>query len=219
MRFLDWARTAVSGRVLFTSSCENYASFFESGLLPVPTPEDVFLGVKDITNPRWTYAASKMWGEVAFAQWGHDHTIVRFHNVYGPAMYSRHVVPEVFSKIWQGVSPLLVPSAGHTRTFCHVRDAALQTVTAMEHPDSLNRVVNIGSDDDEITIGDLVRRMVKISGRDVPVEADEDVRGSVSRRRADLTFLRTLLPEHRLTSMDDGLQECWDWQVANRWIA
>jgi UDP-glucose 4-epimerase/UDP-glucuronate decarboxylase len=100
IRFLDWARNAVEGRILFASSCENYASFFGTDLLPVPTPEDVFLGVRDIHNPRWTYAGSKLLGELAFAHWGKEFAIARYHNVYGPAMYSKHVIPELFSKIW-----------------------------------------------------------------------------------------------------------------------
>lgn len=219
IRFLDWARHAVKGRILFASSCENYASFFGTGLLPMPTPEDVFLGVRDIYHPRWTYAASKILGEVAFANWGQQFAIVRFHNVYGPAMHSRHVIPQLFSEIWQGVNPLVVVSASHTRTFCHVRDAVSGTIAAMEHETARDRVVNIGSGDEEITMGELARLMVKVSGRAIEVRDGPELGGSVSRRNGDVTFLRSLLGAHEYTSLERGLRECWAWQDEFRWIA
>lgn len=219
IRFLDWARTGVGGRVLFASSCENYASFYGTGLLTVPTPEEVFLGVRDVANPRWCYASSKLVGELAFMHWGLDSVVVRYHNVYGPSMYSRHVIPELFSRIWQGENPLEVVSASDTRAFCHVRDATAGTIAAMEQPEPEYRLLNIGSDDEEIAIGDLARRMVAVSGRDTRVVAADDLPGSVSRRRPDISRMAALLGDYRFTSLDEGLEECWAWQKDTRWIA
>ena len=219
IRFLDWARSAVDGRILFASSCENYASFFGTDLLPVPTPEDVFLGVRDIHNPRWTYAVSKILGEVAFANWGKAFSIARYHNVYGPEMHSKHVIPELFSKIWQGVNPLHVTSASHTRSFSHVRDAVAATIAAMEEPAALGRVVNVGSGDDEISMGDLARLMVQVSGRDIEVRDAPELPGSVSRRRPEVSFMKSLLGDHRWVPLREGLEECWAWQRESEWVA
>lgn len=219
IRFLDWARRAVRGRILFASSCENYASFYGTELLPIPTPENVFLGIRDIYHPRWSYAASKILGEVAFAHWGNEFAIVRYHNVYGPGMRSRHVIPELFSKIWRGVNPLVVVSASQTRTFCHVQDATAGTIAAMEHDAARGRVVNIGSLDKETTMGDLARLMVRVSGRAVEVKDAPDLEGSVSRRSPNVAFLRALLGKYEFTSLERGLQECWIWQEKSGWVA
>jgi nucleoside-diphosphate-sugar epimerase len=175
--------------------------------------------VRDIHNPRWTYAASKILGEIAFANWGQEFAIARYHNVYGQAMHSKHVIPELFSKIWQGLNPLLVTSASHTRTFCHVRDAVASTIAAMEEPAAQGRVVNVGSGDDEISMGDLARRMVRISGRDIEVRDAPELPGSVSRRKPDVTFLQSLLGNHRCVSLQEGLEECWAWQRQTEWVA
>lgn len=217
--FLEWASEAVSQRVLFASSCENYAPFFESDQLPIPTPEDVFIGIKEIQHPRWTYSTSKIWGEVAFAQWGIPFTVVRYHNVYGPAMNSRHVIPEIFSKIWQGVNPLKVVSAAHTRAFCHVRDAVAGTIATMEGAGSLGQVVNVGSDGCEISMGDLARMMVKVSGRQIIVEDQPGLSGSVSRRAPDISRLHGLMGDYNFTQLEEGLRECWEWQERAKWIA
>lgn len=219
LRFLDWAGAGVRGRVLFGSTCENYAALGGTALVPVPTPEDVFLGVRDIRHPRWSYAASKILGEVAFAHRGGPFAIARYHNVYGPAMYSRHVIPELFSRLWQGESPLRVASAAHTRTFCHVRDAVAGTIAAMEAPEAENCVVNVGSDDAEIAIGELARRMVRVSGREVGVLDAPAVDASVARRRGDVAFLRRLLGAYAFVPLESGLRECWQWQQETGWIA
>jgi UDP-glucuronate decarboxylase len=219
LRLLDWARAGVRGRVLFGSTCENYAALGGTGLVPVPTPEDVFLGLREIRHPRWAYAASKILGEVAFAHRGGPFAVVRYHNVYGPAMYSRHVVPELFSRIWQGEDPLRVASASHTRTFCHVRDAVAGTIAAMEARAAENAVVNVGSDDAEIAMGELARRMVRISGRAARVVDAPAVDASVARRRGDIAFLKRLLGPYAFVPLESGLAECWQWQLQAGWIA
>jgi len=219
LRFLDWAREGVAGRVLFGSTSENYASFFGTGLLPLPTPEDVFIGVRDIRHPRWAYAASKILGEVAFAHRGAPFCIARYHNVYGPAMRSRHVIPELFSRIWQGADPLPVASASHTRTFCHVRDAVAGTIAVMESAQALDRVVNVGAAGTEITIGELARRMVRVSGRATRVADAPAVDGSVQRRCGDVTLMHRLLGAHEFIPLEQGLRQCWQWQEESGWIA
>jgi nucleoside-diphosphate-sugar epimerase len=89
----------------------------------------------------------------------------------------------------------------------------------MEHGAARDRVVNIGSGDEEITMGELARLMVKVSGRAVDVRDAPELGGSVSRRNGDVTFLRTLLGGHEYTSLEQGLRECWAWQEESRWIA
>ena len=67
-----------------------YASSFKLNLCEVPTDEKVPLSIDDISNPRWSYAVSKIFGECALNSYGKkyplNYNIVRFHNVYGPRM-------------------------------------------------------------------------------------------------------------------------------------
>ena len=119
----------------------------------------------------------------------------------------------------QGIDPLQVVSASHTRVFCHVRDAVAGTIAAMEADLDDGHVVNIGSPAEEITIGELAEQMVTISGRDIRLDAAEDVPGSVQRRRPDVALMDSLLGGHRYTTLEEGLQECWAWQQETGWIA
>ena len=65
LNVLDHAARNSCGTFLFASSSENYAFGIERGYVPLPTPEEVMLGISDIAEPRWSYAASKIAGEAA----------------------------------------------------------------------------------------------------------------------------------------------------------
>jgi nucleoside-diphosphate-sugar epimerase len=85
--------------ILFTSSCENYAGSVSLGIASIPTPEEIPLCIDDVTNPRWTYASSKILGEIAFIHYAREigvkFNIIRYHNVYGPRMGYSHVIPDI----------------------------------------------------------------------------------------------------------------------------
>ena len=94
---LEWLRTADCGRVVFTSTSEAYAGTVEAFNVNVPTAESVPLTIQDIAHPRFTYAVTKMLGESGFINYAKqgffEAVVVRYHNVYGPMMGFRHVIP------------------------------------------------------------------------------------------------------------------------------
>ena len=75
-------------RFVYAGTSEAYASTVSRFDWEVPTGEDVPLSIDDPLNPRWSYAASKMHGEIAVIQaataFGTRFAIIRYHNVYGP---------------------------------------------------------------------------------------------------------------------------------------
>ena len=114
-------------RVVFASTSEVYAGTLKHFGIPFPTPESVPICVDDLRLARTSYALSKVYGEAVAFAWRKSHdlpvTVVRYHNVYGPRMGFRHVVPQTFVKIAQSTQSVDVPSAHHTRAFCYVEDA------------------------------------------------------------------------------------------------
>ena len=73
-------------RFAFASTSEIHAGRLEHFDLPVPTREDVALGLSDISNPRTSYAMSKIVGESLCHYSGLPFVIFRPHNIYGPRM-------------------------------------------------------------------------------------------------------------------------------------
>ena len=101
LNIADACATEGVRRLVFSSSSEVY------GLPSVfPTPESEPLVVPDPTNPRWSYGGSKIAASSSSStpRAGTDSStsILRYHNVYGPAMGWDHVIPQFISRLARG---------------------------------------------------------------------------------------------------------------------
>src|SRR3989344_3780496 len=129
VHMLEWFRKEnAGGKFCFTSSNEAYAGGLNAfDQLPIPTPENVPLVIDDPYNPRWSYAATKLIGELFVihyaAQYGLRALIVRPHNFYGPRAGYDHVIPEFSLRIADRIDPFPIYGTDDTRTFCYIADA------------------------------------------------------------------------------------------------
>src|SRR3989338_3079968 len=86
---LEWFRKhSAKGKFCFTSSNEAYASALSAfGKLPIPTPEKVPFVIDDPYNARWSYASTKLVGELFVIHYAKAYNfralLVRPHNFYG----------------------------------------------------------------------------------------------------------------------------------------
>lgn len=221
---LEWMQKSNrSGKLLFTSSNEAYAGALESfNSLPIPTPENVPLVISDIYNPRWSYAATKLIGEsfvIHYAQkYGFRALIVRPHNFYGPRAGYGHVIPEFSSRIAKTVDPFPIYGAEETRTFCYIDDAVRAMQMLMDSPKTDKKIpetVHIG-DSQEITMRELAEKMFKTAGwRPKKLELKSSPKGSVKRRSADITKLKSLTGWRPEVSLSEGLKKTYEWYSAH----
>jgi UDP-glucose 4-epimerase len=69
----------------------------------IPTTEEVELCLPNSTNPRYSYGGSKIASELIAMNIGKDHfkkvQVFRPHNVYGPDMGWKHVIPQFIDRI------------------------------------------------------------------------------------------------------------------------
>lgn len=193
-------------RFVYAGTSESYASTVTRFDWPVPTAEDVPLSLDDVGNPRWSYAASKMHGEVVTHQasriHGFAHTIIRFHNVYGPRMGDRHVVPDFMERMRRGRYELF----GHedTRSFLYIDDAVRATLAVAESADCANQTINIGGPD-EVTMYQLGKAMLAARGIEAEITLHPSPKGSVKRRAPDIGKLQRLTDFAPMVSLRDGL--------------
>jgi nucleoside-diphosphate-sugar epimerase len=142
-------------RFVYAGSSEAYASTVSTFNWPVPTAEDVPLCITDPSNLRWSYGGSKLHGEIlvtaACRQYSREYTIIRYHNVYGPRMGDKHVIPDFLMRMKDGIYSLY----GHsdTRSFIYVDDAVAATLLLADCADAANETVNVGSEN-EMQIAD-----------------------------------------------------------------
>jgi UDP-glucose 4-epimerase len=208
---LEWLANAPrrepGPRFVYAGSSESYAATVDRFGWAVPTAEDVPLCIGDVANPRWSYAVSKLHGEVLTAQGcrelGLPWTVVRYHNAYGPRMGDKHVMPDFLVRARDEGRCALYGHA-ETRSFIYVDDAVAATLALAAHPDAAGEVVNVGGAQ-EIAIADLGRMMMRVCGLDGPLELHPAPAGSVRRRAPDLSKLRRLTGFEETVPLEDGI--------------
>ncbi|BCX47590.1 nucleoside-diphosphate-sugar epimerase [Haloferula helveola] len=138
-------------------------------------------------------------------------TIARPFNACGPRDRATgpgaHVIPSLLSKILDPATEEVVVwgSGRQTRSFLDARDVATALLLLVEtHPTP--DPVNIGSSE-EISLADLVPRLMNISGISKPVRFDTTKPEGALRKGCDASLLRKItgfVPEY---SLDDSLRE------------
>jgi UDP-glucose 4-epimerase len=199
-------------RFVLASTSEVYAGTLEHFELPIPTPESTPLAVADLSHARTSYMLSKIYGEAMCHQAGVPFTIIRPHNLYGPRMGLSHVVPELLQRAHfapDGGS-LRVFSVDHRRTFCYIDDAVEVVLRAAESPGCAGRTLNVGRDEEELSIGELAALVIKVVGKDLRIEPAPPTPGSPVRRCPDITMTTALTGYRPRIALEDGLRRTYD---------
>lgn len=183
----------------------------------VPTPEsEGFLDEPEPTNGGygWAKRMAEMLGKYYHEEFGMKVGIARPYNCYGPRdhfdpKYS-HVIPALIKRIFDGEDPVLVWGSGEqTRAFLYVDDLAQGLLLAIEKdptPDPLN----IGTDE-EISIKDLIEKIIRISGMRRRVVFDISKPDGSPRRNSDSRKAKEKIDFKAKVSLDEGLAKTITW--------
>src|SRR5262249_38917956 len=133
---------------------------------------------------------------------------VRPFNTYGPRQSARAVIPAtIVQALTQSVVRLgdLRP----TRDLNYVSDTVAGFLLAGTVEQALGQTINLANND-EISIGALVQKIVRIVDRDVAIESDTSrlrpAASEVFRLFGDNTLAREVLGWRPAVSLDQGLQ-------------
>ncbi len=215
LAFLERRRV---GRLIYSSTSEVYAGAEPAGLLTIPTDEGVPVVFTQPTAARFSYGSSKFMGEVLCAQFGRQAaipcTIIRYHNVYGPRMGQRHVVPEFIARMRRREDPFGIHGGQETRAFCYVDDAVEATFRIATTPACDGEIIHVGNSAEEIRIADLARLLMDLTGHHAALKELGARAGSVSRRCPDTTKLRTLTGFQAAVGLREGLRRTLEWYLA-----
>ncbi|MFA6446261.1 MAG: NAD-dependent epimerase/dehydratase family protein [Candidatus Paceibacterota bacterium] len=183
----------------------------------VPTAESVGdRGEPEETNGGygWAKRIAEKLGKYYSVEYGMKVGIVRPYNAYGPRDHfdpeSSHVIPAIIKRIFDGENPLIVWGSGNqTRAFLYVEDFAEGLIQAIEKypvPDP----VNIGTDE-EVSIKELVKKIVKISGIRTVIKFDTSKPDGSPRRNSDNTKAKEKIGFSAKTFLDEGLKKTIDY--------
>lgn len=202
LELLEAMRHGRQGRFVYVSSSEIYgtaaAGEFSEETLPAPTT---------------VYGAGKLAGELITLAYHRtyemDTFVVRPFNNYGPRSHfegdSGEVIPKFILRALAG-QPLLVHGDGsQTRDFMYVEDTAdwLCELALMES--LTGGVFNIGYGR-EVTVNELARLILDMTGVTAPIKHVEDRPGDLPRLLADVNLIRNHSDYHPRVGFEDGLR-------------
>jgi nucleoside-diphosphate-sugar epimerase len=149
-------------------------------------------------------------------------TIFRPHNVYGPDMGEQHVIPQFILRmaalIGRAGRPTEVidfPIEGtgaETRAFVYISDLVDGVVRVLEHGEHLG-IYHIGTDV-ETSVSNLAQAVARCFGRKIRVIAGELRPGGPLRRCPEITRMRALGYQPRVT-LEEGLAMTVEWYRRN----
>jgi len=168
------------------------------------TPETVPLVVPDPLNPRYSYGGGKITSELMSVAWQRTGIldrliIVRPHNITGPDMGTRHVVPEFCQRMNrlcqispEGTIPFPIQGDGtETRSFCWIGDCIDQFALLLTRAPRGAEIYHAGYMD-ERTIESVAREVARVYGRTIKVVPGVRPAGSPLRRLPDTGKIEAL---------------------------
>jgi NAD dependent epimerase/dehydratase len=194
-------------KIVHTSTSETYGT-----ALYVPIDE------KHPMQGQSPYSASKIgadkMAESYYKSFNMPIATLRPFNTYGPRQSARAVIPTIISQILAGKTEIKLGSLTPTRDFNFVKDTAEAFIKVAESEKTIGEVINAGSNY-EITIGDTVKKIISIIGKDVRILCDDErirpENSEVNRLWADNTKIKELTGWQPNYTIDQGLEETVEW--------
>ena len=178
-----------------------------------PQPESYY-GNVNCTGPRGVYDEAKRFAEAITLAYHKKHKIdtkiVRIFNTHGERMRKNdgRAIPNFVDQALKG-EPLTVYGDGsQTRSFCYISDLIDGIYRLMNS--NLNEPVNIGNPD-EITILELARRIIELTGSKSKIEYKPLPADDPKVRRPDITLAKTRLNWQPKILLAEGLGKTINW--------
>ncbi len=206
LNVLQVAREMGVGRVVHTSTSEVYGT-----ARYVPIDEDHPL------QGQSPYAASKIgadkMAEAFYLSYDLPVVIVRPFNTFGPRQSARAIIPTIIAQCLTG-EVVRLGSLHPTRDMNYVANTVDGFIRAAEEPAAIGETINLGSGK-EISVGDLAQLIIRLSGRSVTVEYEEErtrpAGSEVERLLADSTKAARLLDWKPGVDLESGLRLTLAW--------
>ena len=208
---LEAGRKLGVDRIVVTSTSEIYG-----------TAQYVPIDEKHPYNPQSPYAASKASADHLalsyYRSFGTPVTIIRPFNTYGPRQSARAIIPTIVTQILSGKTQIKLGNLEPTRDLNYVKDTANGFVTVGLHEKTIGDVYNIGSGR-EISIGELVQKIIDLLGRHVEIVQDEQrvrpEKSEVERLLCNADKAKALTGWKPQYTLEDGLKETIEWMENN----
>ena len=138
---------------------------------------------------------------------------VRPFNTFGPRQSARAVIPTIVTQCLAGKTVRL-GNLHPTRDLNYVSNTVDGFLLAASVPATIGQTINLGSGR-EISIGELAKLIIRLVGRPISIESEEQRlrpdKSEVERLLADTTLARMVLEWKPVISLEEGLERTIEW--------
>lgn len=209
-------------KIILFSTSEVYSPLIKNKLIKFPLEEKNNILIENNIIKRDSYYLSKIFNEKLLQLSGTKFLILRPHNIYGPRMGFKHVIPELISKFLNknktSASGIKIFSPNHKRSFCYIDDAINQIFRLSFNNKNYNSIYNIGNMKEETKIFDLANMIKEKMKLKIKIKKGPVTEGSPERRVPNMkkTTLKTKIK--KFTNIQIGLQKTINWYLSNKHI-
>ncbi|MDC0896365.1 NAD(P)-dependent oxidoreductase [Candidatus Pelagibacter sp.] len=192
-------KTNFKGRLIFFSTSEVY----QGQKINLETHNFI---INNKTSNRDSYYLSKLFCEKLIILSKIDYLILRPHNIYGPRMGNKHVIPNLCKKVKKKGKYLEVYSPKHKRCFCFINDAIDQIKFLSLKKRLKTRIYNIGNSSEEINMFNLANKILKIYASKKKIKRLKSEEGSPHIRIPSIKNLKNNGWNKKFVSLKEGLK-------------
>ena len=168
-----------------------------------------------VGEARWTYAVSKLATEHLAYCYHKEHKLptvaIRPFNIYGPNQVGEGAVHHFILRALRG-EPLTIHNDGsQIRSWCYIDDILDGIILAMTEPRAIGQSFNIGNPRSTVTIHQLAREIVRLSGSSSDIEFVPWDFPDVEIRIPSIDKGRDLLGFEPRVDLEEGLLKTIEW--------
>ena len=210
MNVLEAARHAGGVRRLIDFST---SEVFGSYAFRVREADVTSLGA--VGEARWTYAVSKLATEHLahnyWKQYGLPTCAIRPFNIFGPGQIGEGAVHAFVVRALAGDAITIHNEGDQIRAWCFIDDIVEAILLALERPEAIGQSLNVGNARSTITIYQLARLVVRLTGSSSPIEFVKWDFPDVELRVPDVKKAERLLGFRAGVDLEDGLERTIAW--------
>ena len=168
-----------------------------------------------VGEARWTYAVSKLATEHLtfnyFRQYGLPTAAIRPFNIYGPMQVGEGAVHHFIVRALRGEALQIHNDGGQIRAWCYIDDIIAGTLLVLGHPDAVGHSFNIGNPRSSVTIFNLAKEILRISGSPAPVRFVDWPHPDVELRIPNIDKAKALIGFSPEFDLEEGLRRTIAW--------
>jgi UDP-glucose 4-epimerase len=182
--------------------------------------QDVVPFTEDMTpKPQDPYGIAKYATELLIKNicetHGMDYVILVPHNIIGPRQKFddpfRNVASIMINRMLQGKQPIIYGDGSQMRCFSFMQDVIDPLMIACETDKANGKVVNIGPDEEFVTINQLAEKIAKMLNFNLDPIYMPGRPQEVKHANCSANLAREILEYKTTTKLEDGLKELVDW--------